>query len=94
MFLAHVSKYIQSKRPNFCSASIISASISGTFENKQKKNKYGSKCLKLPKSSRNAKKNFEKISHTISRTFKCTTNSRTAEVQALNCKLSLSVFIV
>ena len=49
---------------------------------------YFSKCLKFPKSLRNAKKNFEKISRTfksmtISRTFKVhTTISRTAEVQA------------
>ena len=38
------------------------------------KNKFGSKCLKLPKSSRNAKQKFcKKISHT----FKSTTNRRT-----------------
>ena len=43
------------------------------------KNKYGSKCLKLPKSSRNTKKNFEKIS----RTFKSTTISRTFKVRLL-----------
>ena len=43
-------------RVNFYSASIKSALISDTFDSKQK-NKYGSKSLKLPKSSRNAKKN-------------------------------------
>ena len=41
---------------NFYSVVIKSALISDTFENWRKKTKYGSKCLKLPKSSRNAKK--------------------------------------
>ena len=51
-------------RVNFYSASIKSALISDTFENKQKKNKYyGSKCFKkLPKSSRNAKKKLVALS--------------------------------
>ena len=60
-----------------------SATNSSTFESATiffQKNKYGSKCLKLPKSSRNAKK---KIYGKISRTFKSTTISRTFKVRLL-----------
>ena len=39
---------------NFYSASTKSALIRDTFENKQK-NKYGSKCLKLPKIIENSR---------------------------------------
>ena len=53
---------------NFCcttnSHTCKSATNSGTFDSATiffLKNKYGSKCLKLPKSSRNAKKNLEKL---------------------------------
>ena len=69
------------------SCTFKSATNSSTFESATiffQKNKYGWKCLKLPKSSRNAKRISGIFkSTTISRTFECTTNSRTAEVQAL-----------
>ena len=69
------------------SCSFKSATNSGTFESATivfKKNKYGSKHLRLPKLLRNAKKNSKKFkSITISFTFECTTNSRTADVRAL-----------
>ena len=69
-------------RVYFYSASTESALISDTFENKQK-NKYGSKCLKLPKSSRNEKK--------ISSAFKIITNMSPLSISTVRARVRAGV---
>ena len=83
---------------NVYGASIECASISGTFEsatNSITKNNFGSKCLKLPISSINAKKNFVKKLVTLSKAplIDANYNRRTVEVQPLNDTFESAKFV-